>query len=256
MKGLSLFAHSLKLVVRNLAMAMRLSFLPFIIVMLAQFWMMFELAALAPSEMPVNSGAFPWIPAALFFLSALVCYPWIAVVWHRFVLLEEYETGLIPTFNRHLIASYLGRSILIGLVMIAVVVAAVIVLVVAVPILAPRSLQWPYIFEIFAEVTPVLLGSYLLFRLGVVLPAAALNKELGLWDAWHATKGNTGAIVLLAGMSASFNWVTKLPLPSDLSTWPLHYVAYDAITGWLMVIISISILTTLYGHYVEGREIG
>ena len=28
------------------------------------------------------------------------------------------------------------------------------------------------------------------------------------------------------------------------------------VTGWFVTMVSVSILTTIYGHYVEGRPIG
>ena len=44
-------------------------------------------------------------------LFGIVISLWVAVAWHRFVLLDEVPNGLLPVWNGSAIASYLGQGI-------------------------------------------------------------------------------------------------------------------------------------------------
>ena len=53
------------------------------------------------------------------------------------------------------------------------------------------------------------------------------------------------------------------PPPLTLETFPLTHlwflwvllILWQFVTGWLVMMVSVSILTTLYGHYIEGRPL-
>lgn len=92
------------------------------------------------------------------------------------------------------------------------------------------------------------------YRLSVILPGAALGEKVRLGDAWRRTAGSSGAIILLAVVSILAAIVIDLPL-FVLGSVPLLAFAWGAATAWLKMMVGISILTTLYGHFVEGRAL-
>jgi len=109
-----------------------------------------------------------------------------------------------------------------------------------------------FILTGFVTVFVVLVIGY---RLALILPASSVDKRLGLGEAWAATSGATGDIVVLALISAVAAVV--IGLPSLVFTGPLLPlgILWDAAVTWLSLMVGISILTTLYGHYVEGRPL-
>jgi hypothetical protein len=96
------------------------------------------------------------------------------------------------------------------------------------------------------------------YRFAPLLPASAVGQPLTFGAAWEATKGATSAIVVLAIVSAVASFVIDLPaLVLGLAGPPGHILGLIWMlgTGWVKMLVGVSILTTLYGHYVEGRAI-
>ncbi|MGI9368582.1 MAG: hypothetical protein ACR2O2_07060 [Ruegeria sp.] len=172
---------------------------------------------------------------------------WIAVSWHRFVLLEEYPTGILPTFRSDRILAYILRLLLIG------VIAGIAFL--------PAGFVFTALGGGLIGVSIILLVVYFLFlvvcgfRIAIVLPAAALGEPLTLKDAWGKTAGATGSIIVLLIVSVVFQFLVDI-----LFT----LLAFIPILGVLLVMflavlvfpmINVSILTTMYGVFVEKREL-
>lgn len=233
--GIKLFLHAVKLVFDNFGEAMRVSlFLYFVPIVIALVF---------PSTPDSIS---PITVAAL--LASFIGGIWVAVAWHRFILLGEQTRGWIPDFSGRRMVSYIGKSILIGLV---------IVLVLMVPMMVIGMIGDPN------SAATLLLGGAVLsflvliviYRLGAILPASSVDVRMRLRESWRATKGAGGSILALAFLTSVVQLL--LGLPSILLTQifgPLA-VAWDAVTGWFLLLVSISILTTLYGHFVEGRPL-
>jgi len=112
-----------------------------------------------------------------------------------------------------------------------------------------------------AVVTGLVVGFLVLvvnYRLSAILPAAALGQKITLQAAWEATAGASGQIIVLAFVSALAAFA--IDLPALLFTYlggaggvlaDLWFLA----TGWLKVMVGVSILTTLYGHFIEKRAL-
>jgi hypothetical protein len=244
MKGWQIFMHSVRLVLRNLGPALRVSALLYAVQVAGQVSALFSPleAAETPAITPEGSAL-----SLILGLAAIVASLWIAVGWHRFVLEEEYPEGWLPRWHGSTLLRYLGRSILVGLVVVLGVLAAFI------PIGIFLAVA-PGVAGLFAF-GMIGLGAYLFFRLGVALPAAAVGEPLSLREAWRATKDADGAVVVLAFIVIGASVIIQAPAlmnPDPAS--PIN-VVYTIVTGWFATIIGISVLTTLYGHYVQGRAI-
>ncbi|OAN69286.1 hypothetical protein A8B78_05435 [Jannaschia sp. EhC01] len=197
-------------------------------------------------------------------IAGLVCWLWAAVAWHRFVLLEEYPSGLFPNWRGSNIANYFGNAILIGLIMFGAGfgIAIVIGIIVAV-------LQSPAV-AIALGVGLIFGLSWIATRIGLILPAAAIGETLGIGESWRATAPVSGQIVLpiiviaLAstilnqGIIAAFG--TAIPIETPFGTQQqvtlsMVGVLLSIAVGWLQMLVNLALMTTLYGNLIEGRQL-
>lgn len=250
MKGWQIFRHSVQLVLANLDQALRISLVLYIVQSGYVILTFFHPPAMAEAEggmeYPVMTPETA-VLSILVSLLAVVASLWIAVAWHRFVLTSEYPEGWLPRWHGGAILSYLGRSILVAiLIVLAVTVAALPVgfLAIAMPGLAG-------LFSLLL----VGLGAYLFFRLGVMLPAAAVGERLQLGDAWDATRGESGTIVVLSAIVVVASVIVQLPSWFNNDPGSVIGLVYSLVVNWFATIIGISVLTTLYGHFIEDRSI-
>lgn len=249
MKGWQIFRHSFNLVIANLEQAFRLS----LALYLVQSGFTIYSFLNPPETIDFQGTAVPMMDPATILVSmilglcAVVASLWIAVAWHRFALTGEEAQGWLPSFHGSEIMGYLGRSIMIGmLVVLGVVVASLPVGLISIglPVLA-------------GAMSLALIGfaAYLFFRLGVMLPAAAMGEKLTLTEAWDATKGESGTILTLALIVVGASIVIQLPSWFNEDPTSIINVVYSLVVNWFATIIGISVLTTLYGHFVEKRPI-
>ena len=250
MKGLEIFVHSVRQVFGNLGPALRIS----AVLYLVQVAGMVLLGGFDPSGamFGMQTGQVDWPSLFATLALALVTGLWIAVAWHRYVLRVEQPGAAVPPFHGDRILSYLGNSLLIVLILIPVsIVLGLIVGLLASPFVssAEPSLAVALVFGLLVYVPVVIIG----YRLSVVLPASALGEPLGLGGAWAATQGEAGTILALALVSLVSAFVIDLP-----ATYLLGGIAaqlWTVATQWVVLMVGISILTTLYGHFVEKRPL-
>lgn len=197
-------------------------------------------------------------------IAGFVCWLWAAVAWHRFVLLEEYPTGLFPNWRGSNIANYLGNAILIGLIMIGAgfgiaLFIGIIVAVVQSPAVA-IALGVGLIFGL----------SWIATRIGLILPAAAIGERLKISESWRATAPVSGQIVLpiiviaLAstilnqGIIAAFGTAIAIETPfgeQQQVTLSMVGVILSVAVGWVQMLVNLALMTTLYGNLIEGRQL-
>ncbi|WP_353311663.1 hypothetical protein [Shimia sp. NS0008-38b] len=201
----------------------------------------------------VSSSIFGSSVAQLFtLLSAAILlvlvFLWTVVSWHRFVLLEETPTSWVPPLRRELMLSYFSRSLI--LIVLCLAVAAPFYFSIGTLALS-HSLEAFSIFKIVMTFGV----SVLMYRLVVVLPAAAIGERLGIMEAFSATKGATSAIaiLLLVLFSVGFAVDQVVAVASRVS------MAIGSLVSLLcssvLFVLNISALTTLYGHFIEGRSV-
>ena len=83
---------------------------------------------------------------------------------------------------------------------------------------------------------------------------AALGDSLSLGDAWGATNGAMGDLLVLAILAVLGSVLIDLPVLSLMNIMPLA-MTWTFVTAWIKTMVGASILTTIYGHYVEGRPL-
>jgi hypothetical protein len=86
------------------------------------------------------------------------------------------------------------------------------------------------------------------------MPGAALDGGAGIGDAWAATKGEWPAMLSLA---LGFLLVSILLglLAAVLAIVPVVGIVAQLAVNWFIGMLGLSILTTLYGHYIEKRPL-
>jgi len=201
------------------------------------------------------------IPLAL---ASAVAYSSIAVNWHRYVLLDEIAEGWQRLRIDSLTWRYIGNFILIFLILMvcAIPVAAVLGLVSYLLISLLGGGESLPVLLIPAAVALYALAFIVAYRLLVKLPAVALGRrDFSMGDAWRATKGNSlrllGLLILFvlslllfaAGMFA-ITYLFGLLGTVGLSL----AVAIQVMVNWVATILGVTLLTSLYGFFVEGRE--
>lgn len=256
MKGLGIFIHSVKQVFGNFGAAIRISAVLYLVqigVALALGQSLTSADASQYAEM-AQTGNFPVVQLLVTLIIALVTSLWIAVAWHRYVLLNEEPGSVVPAFRGDRILGYFGYSILIALIM---VVLGAIIGMVAGLVLGPLLLSnGPTLVGLLliglVVYVPLLVIGY---RLSVALPASALGAPLGLGGAWERTKGATGTLLVLGVISVVAAFLLDAPATYVFVPGSVPAIIWSALTQWVFVMVGVSILTTLYGHYVEDRAL-
>ncbi len=249
--GYKILDYAIGLVFRHFGDALRLSALPYLIQCVATL----AVAFLFP--MRAANGHFDASFVAASFVVGVISVVmglWIAVAWHRYVLLDEMPGAYAPRFNGNRILAYFGNSIILGLIAVVLIVIASVILGLLVAALSPTlgnsSAIGLFIGPFILIYFPI---AVLMYRLGLILPASAVGKPIRMGGAWAATRGATGAILALAFLSVLA--VLVLSIPGIF--WPGSWFAtvWGLLVGWVEVVVGVSILTTLYGYYVEKRTI-
>lgn len=243
-----IFSHSVKLVFRNLKHALPIS-MPVIFVAIVQN--VFQPTQMALDPTTASDVLLPstmQTMSLLFGLAQYIAGIWSAVAWHRFVLLEEYPTTVLPRWYGSQMLRYAMLGLLLGLILMAL---SSIVGLIAVMLGAMLGLG-------VAVVLGLGMGLYLgvfWLRMAAVLPSRAIGEKLSISDAIAATKGASLAFMglLVIFIIAVICWMfVVLPL---LFVSPVLVLAVGIPTQWVAWMASISTLTTIHGIYIEGRSI-
>lgn len=232
----AIFRHAVKMIFSDFGTTLKIS-LPVIVMMVIQ------LALLAASG--ASAGSSGWSDIIIRILD-LIASLWVAVAWHRYVLLTEYPDGVLPRFHGAEMAKYLGKTMLLLLIVIAP--GAIVVL------LGSRTGAIGGGSVTLALVL-VLILTWVSMRLSVILPAAAVGKPLRLAEAWQATRPISVGLIGLLFLTCLVAIVPAIVIGVLLTMAPMLGVVFASILQWLMTLLSLSIATTLYGIYIEGRRL-
>ena len=253
--------HAFQMIFNNFGQAVRVSLVPSVLLIAA--WAVL----LAVSGVPM--AAFGGNPEAADFsnvslLSLLLIFAglaftmfvagWVAVAWHRFILLEEYS-GFVPATSGRPIWGYVGKSLLLGLI----ITLAAIPLSFIVGFLAAGSLtvagQIPTPVAIIAGLALGAIIGFLWFRLAICLPAKAIGDDMTFGQAWAASARLSGTIFGMTLIIVALNIGAGVILGALFGGVPVISVVLEIAINWLSTMVGISVLTTLYGHLVEGRPL-
>lgn len=252
MLAIAIIRHSLRLLLRNWRAALKISAIPFVIMALGTMIQLNLLSTIA-ATFPEPGKQASIVPLVITGLVIYVGVLWAAVSWHRHVLLEE-PASVFPPLRVDRVLSYFGHSLLVSLIMAGV----------ALPIVVLVSLWFSQIGTgAFSNVLMLLIVGLPLvsigLRLSTGLPGAALGQARPLSTAWQATKGRMGCFVTLAliGLIAQFvlTRITAAFVAPFLTDVQVIALLPAVLIDWLSVLVTVSVMTTLHGHFVQGRTL-
>ena len=190
-----------------------------------------------------------WVAYVALSAAYWAMYAVFAVRWHRFYLLDERES----VFSEFLAARnwrFLGYTLLLTF--------------------APMVPMWVIVLiSGFVSILPSIAASILLFvmfRFSLVLPGTAVDRPLGLGEAWHKMLGHTwrfiGAFFLVAIPAMFLTWIVSAILgqslsggitsgePESMADVSVVTNAAIAIIGFLWTAAGITVLSKFYRHIV------
>ena len=184
----------------------------------------------------------------VFLLVNLVTTAWAAVGWHRYVLREEYGTGIVPQWRGQNIRSYIGRLIVLSLVLIAVAIVFLLFLVAIMAVSQSPTMAW------FLSLGAMIGFSWLIVRLGLTLPAAALGERLSLRESWAETRPVSTDILVPVVVLALAISIVSGAVTAVFGT-ALVGLVLSALVYWVQILLNLSLMTTVYGMQIEGRAL-
>lgn len=264
--------HAFVMVFGNLPQALKASILPFVIG-IALSIAIFTVFGLGVDGMMGMGGGFnngagmgqmmaaggnrgPFLLGMLLTVIVyLLVLSWVAVTWHRFILLEEYP-GILPKFDSGRILSYTGTVILIALILLIIAIPLSIVIgLVLSPIAMTGNMSATFVIGLIAGFVVGTLMAWFWYRFAVCLPGIAVGKPMGISEAWGVTKPASADIFQMALILVGLNIAATVVLMPIAMGMPLVGQLISLIINWITLMVGASILTTLYGHLVEGRSL-
>ena len=238
MTGFQLMQYSIRRITSNFYEALAISGVLWIGILILQLVLLPQVGAdSAGDTLEVETGDF--FRSLVVFLIAMVVTCWIAVEWHRFILERKQPTTVIPQWSGGRVINYLLLSLLLGVI---IGVAFSMAFLMLANVLGQAALQSLGLLFLFA-----LLGLpmfYLFLRWSPVLTMAAIGEKCKLSDAWHMTSDHGAAIFQAAILNIGL--VLVLSLPSGLMGSGVFAVLYSMVTGWIGMMVGVSLLTAIY----------
>ena len=264
MTGWGILKHSFGMIERNFSAAMRISLVLMIISLAVQIGLTFWVTVNAVELMQSNSMVF-FVVQQLPALLSLVFGAWMAVAWHRFILLNERPASWMPAFHGNNILMYV-LWIIVLMVIYILLLLPIIALVIALvqPSMDAGANPSAGAILLSGILIPLvfLLAVVVMTRLSPVLVSRALGEKLGLRQAWRLTQGSSKPILAMFGIGLIFMFAFMVvmmifvTLASGSTMLMIVAVApMYLILTWLSGMLSVSVMTTIYGVYVEKREL-
>ena len=258
-KGLRLFWHSLWQLFGNLPAALMISALPAALMVGLLYALNLEFL-LVPENLnrALARGLLPCGRLAVFVFAAQAAFCWIAVGWHRFVLMEEPHGRGIPPFHLAPSVRYCLATLLLSLL-----------------VLLPLSVPIGILSGIYAAISkhissvpgalilslifivPSLLLQTIMLRAGVYLPGLALGRPERMSLGWNATRLQLMPLFVLLALLTFVFVLLSLSAKLSASFYPARPLGavWAIMLLWFQTMLGLSVVTTLYGRYIQNRPL-
>ena len=241
MLAFRLLRHSILQLTGNLGAALTLSVLPLLLAVLGIGIGMAARQALAVGDPP---GIIVAVVAVAIVATFVLAFVSLAASWHRYVLLGERPQVFRSIGGSE--ARYFWASVRMSLVIMLIVFMPMI-LIVALTSALNGSIYVTMLASLIIGIAVAIIG----LRLGTGLAGAAIGAARPLTTGWKGTEFCLGTLLLLAVFSQILQ--TILNLASQIPG--LVGLVATLLAAWLGTLLSLSIITTLWGHFVEGRAL-
>lgn len=241
MLAFRLLRHSILQLTGNLGAALTLSVLPLLLAALGIGIGMAARQALAVGDPP---GIIVAVVAVAIVATFVLAFVSLAASWHRHVLLGERPQVFRSIGGSE--ARYFWAAVRMSLVIMLIVFMPMI-LIVALTSALNGSIYVTMLASLIIGIAVAIIG----LRLGTGLAGAAIGAARSLTTGWKGTESCLGTLLLLAVFSQILQ--TILNLASQIPG--LVGLVATLLAAWLGTLLSLSIITTLWGHFVEGRAL-
>lgn len=258
MKGWQIFVHSLRQVFGNIRAAVLISALPMLVSVIALYVLKLKFL-LVPFQfaLALQRGLVPWPKVAvLLFVVQLMCV-WAAVNWHRHILREESVGFGLPPLRIGLVWSYFLATLFLS---IAVIFPTSFLngVFLGIPAGFAKALHsdTTLIVGRLIFAIPILMVTTIMLRAAIYLPGIALGQKTRMRDGWDASRLQLVALMILAFlMGLTFIGIASVGKIKALYPTTSLGLMWSFIGVWFKTMLGLSILTTLYGHYIEKRPL-
>lgn len=257
MKSFYILRHSVLQILRQPKAVLQIFLLPN-----ATAFFLFKASGLAfvfsplHTQIAINRGIMPWGLLIGLMLVSISLWLWSALAWHRFILLAEYPRYFWPGVAWGAVRRFAGSSLSVVVMAAILVFCAMVILGFVLGFASAWTKQPPGWFAITVAIAascPILVA---VLRLTLLLPHSAVTGDGGLGRIWTASTGCfwTFFAILACTSAIRFGWNYLLQNQGIL---PFDSVGFGiiALGELIQSVLMISIITTLYGHYVQGRPL-
>jgi hypothetical protein len=256
------FTHAVQSTWHNLGFAFHASWMWLVVLVPLNTWAESKLLGIKP---PDASGRVPpeqlqaMLLVYLFLFASMVIYSSIAVSWHRYILKDEVPQGTQQLRLDGTVWRYVGNTLLVGLLI------GLLTL--------PPTFLFGMVVAMMGGLHSLVMAAYLtvlalmivpaFYRLSLKLPAIAVQRQgFRLGDGWHASRGNMLQLLMLGGLTIATVLCVGILLGAvdsflaalwgDWVTW--LFLVIRQLISWVLAIFTITVLTSLYGFFVEQRD--
>jgi hypothetical protein len=191
-------------------------------------------------------------------VASAIAFSSIAVSWHRYILRDEVPQGMQRLRMDGTVLRYIGNIVLIAIMLGAA--GLLLTLIITVLTIAVPVLGVPLIFLL--GIPAFLIMIVYSYRLSVKLPAIALERrDYSMNNALNDTRDNSWNILgmallfvllLLAAAVALFAVSYVLQLFGEFGAPAIILIQFGV--NWVATILGVTMLTSLYGFFVENRD--
>ena len=251
MLGVRIYLHSLRQVFGNLGAALRVSGLLYLVQTLVVFLIGISVLTSLTDFGALARSNFTFLRVAAWLTVTVVTGIWMAVAWHRFILRSELPRSILPPFPRDSFASYLGWGAILVIIALFLFFALGLLGAIAARSLFATSPQLAFVAAVFIVKIPL---ATILFCLSPALPSAAVRENLTIGQGWEKTRGHILDILIVAILLVATELLVDYLLGYLPRVFWLMQVV-NIVLGWVYWAVGISIISTIYGHLVEGRPL-
>jgi hypothetical protein len=263
---LAAFGHSLRSTFDNIGFAFHISWPWMLLLLPISIVGNIYIFLNAPAVQPRSFAEFPFeiiVVTVLMAVCAMIAFASIAVAWHRYILLDQVPVGMQRLRLDGTVWRYVGNTILITLFSGLIGIPFGLAIGVVSMLVGYAS---PALAGVIAVILFLALAFYLVsfsIRLGIKLPAIALERrDFSLKDARDVSRTNRWRIgclmvlvflclVLVSLVFAAFSYAFG---QAQSSTAVATLVIVQMAVNWAATIWNVTLLTSLYGFFVEQRE--
>ncbi len=178
-----------------------------------------------------------------------------AIFWHRHALLEGDQREDVMRPTSAIYGAYFKCALIVGFVFFVVALLGSIATGFVVAILAAATGPVGAVISIILFLVLAIVLSWVLLRISLILPAAATGHIMTYSESWEATRASSRDIFWTAVLLGVINVVLEQLAQGLILAVPNLAIFFAVLQGLLQSLIYVSVLSTLYGHLVQGRPL-